>query len=165
MFDEQQNKLRFTDWKVFIDNTSDWFDEINKRIADCYVEPINIKYLFPKIKTFASSRSAHINNYSKIKNKLDDIQNVLYSYRYNEQMRLGQASEMNIEILDKLDECVALLSQGLSEGELTPKAHKEKTPYKKTGGTRDVINKVLYTTNRTTLNKDGKATNNRRRSK
>lgn len=163
MWNEDQNKLRFTDWKVFIDNTSDWFDEINKQISQCYIETLGIKLIYPKIKTFASSRSANIHNYEKLKIVLNDIESVLYSKEYNKLRHLQKSSEWDIKILNKLNICIELLSEGLSEGELTPKAKKERTPFKKTGTSRDIINKALYETNKTTLNKDGIATTNNKR--
>lgn len=157
MWNEDQNKLRFTDWKVFIDNTSDWFDEINKQISQCYIDTSGIKLIYPKIKTFASSRSANIHNYEKLKSVLQDIEGVLYSQQYNKLRNLQKTSEWDIKILNKLNNCIELLSEGLSEGELTPKAtRKDEIPYKKQGNANDLINKSLYKNNNTYINKDGK---------
>lgn len=161
-YNEEQNKLAFRDWKVFIDNTSEWFDEINKKISACYLDTQGLKYIYPQIRTFASSRCANLQNMGEINIKLNSVKKVLYSQKYNELKKTGEVNEWDEKILNVLDEVIQLLSVGLSEGELTPKpVYAKELPYELEGNANDLINKSLTRNNNTSLNKDGKVTPNR----
>lgn len=157
-FEEAENKLAFRDWKVYIDNTSEWFDDINKKLSLCYIDTYLITQVYPQIRTFASSRIANLENFEEIDRKLNQVRDVIYSAKYREMKQNNSSGEWDNKVLIVLDKVIQLLSKGLSEGELTPKSKKETIPYEKTGTSRDTINKALYDTNKTTLSKDGKTT-------
>lgn len=160
-YDEKENKLDFRDWKVFIDNTSQWFDDINKLLSECYTNTNLIKNIYPKIRTFTSSRSANIDNVDELYSILDQVADVLYSSKYNELKKLGQASDWDMKLLRNLDRCIRLLSKGLSDGELTPKTRETKAlPYELQGNVNDMINKALTKNNNTSINKNGEITAN-----
>lgn len=159
--DEEYKKLSFRDWKVFIDNSSEWFDDINKKISHCYINTDLITAIYPQIRTFASSRRANLDNFNEISKKLDEIREVIYSEKYKE-MRTNKSSGFwDNKVLINLDKIIQLLSIGLSEGELTPKVNKQKIiPYEKVGNVNDLINKALTKNNNTSVNKDGTITSN-----
>jgi hypothetical protein len=159
--DEDYKKLSFRNWKVYIDNSSVWFDEINKRIVQCYADTSLIKLIYPQIRTFASSRRANLDNFEIISKQLDIIRDIIYSEKYNEMRKVKSSGDWDIKILTRIDEIIRLLSIGLSEGELTPKINKVKEiPYEKVGNVNDLINKALTKNNNTSINKDGTITSN-----
>jgi len=158
-YDEEQNKLAFRDWKVFIDNSSEWFDDINKKLCLCYEDTNMITRIYPQIRTFASSRVANLDNFKEIDNKLNEVRHIIYSEKYKEMRNNKSSGNWDNKILIVLDRIIQMLSIGLSEGELTPKTTKQKTYYEKENNVNDFINDSLIKTNNTLL-KNGKITTN-----
>lgn len=157
---EDDKKLKFTDWKVFIDNTSEWFDEINKMYADSYVETRLISVIYGKLRSFISSRRANLSNYDEINTKLNSIKSIIFSAEYKQAQKDKESGKYDTRVLVYLDEIVGLISIGLSDGELIPKFMKKETlPYEEDGTHRDHINRIMYDTNRTTMKDETKDNN------
>jgi len=94
-----------------------------------------------------------------IDKKLKEVKEVLYSTKYNELKSRGDAGKWDNLILGVLDKVIQLLSEGLSESELTPKPNKvQKLPYEKEGNVKDLINRAVHTTNHSSINKNGEIT-------
>lgn len=159
--DEKENKLAFRDWKVFIDNSSEWFDTINKKLSKCYIDINLLKFVYPEVRSFTSSRKANLYNFKLIDEKLTQVKKVLYSSKYNELKQNKSSSEWDEKLLNVMDSIIQLLSEGLSDGELTPKVtDRKEIPYELEGNVNDLINKSTTKTNNTSKNKDGKLTSN-----
>jgi hypothetical protein len=155
-YEPQENKLAFRDWKVFIDNSSQWFDEINKKISKCYIETNYIKLVYPEIRSFTSSRKANLSNFYLIDSKLKQVKEKLYSRSYNELKKDNVAGDLDNKILEVLDKIVQLLSEGMSDGELIPKNKDiRELPYELEGNAKDGINKALTNTNNSSIGKNG----------
>ncbi len=154
-YEPQENKLAFRDWKVFIDNSSEWFDDINKKIAKCYIETNYIKLVYPEVRSFTSSRKANLCNFSIIDSKLKQVKEKLYSRSYNELKKDNATGDLDNKILEVLDKIVQLLSDGMSDGELIPK-NKEvrELPYELEGNANDSINKAMFKMNKKTITKE-----------
>lgn len=161
-YQEEHKKLAFTDWKVFIDNSSEWYDEINKKLSRAYIDTTLLKFIYPEIRSFTSSRKANLTNFNMIDIKLRKVKSVLYSSKYNDLRKSKATGEWDNKMLEVLDEVVQLLSMGLSEGELTPKPAKKNTiPYEIEGNANDLINKSLTTNNNTSIKKNGRISSNK----
>lgn len=150
--DYDNNRLRFTDWKVFIDNTSEWFDRINRAYAKCYEDIKIIQPLFAEMIAFVTSRRANLYNFDDIMEEVSKVKTIIYSKEYKELQEEGVGGKLHMRILEHIDQILGKVSLGLSHGDLIPKYDKkEELPYEVTGTFMDNLNKAVYDMNKTTV--------------